>query len=116
MNVRLAALDFITSCLSVRDDPSHNDTLCSVIESRLLDWKTVIGLANLLPGFRNVSIRLSGRSCTALALGFRPVGIGQTNWSNEHSGFPLKIFATATSVITNFSRLPRDAHAYTKFH
>jgi hypothetical protein len=46
MNVRLAALDFITGCLSVRNEPNHNDTLFSTIASGRLDWPTVILIAN----------------------------------------------------------------------
>jgi hypothetical protein len=46
MNVRLAALDFITGCLSVCNEPDHNDALCSTIASGRLDWQTVILIAN----------------------------------------------------------------------
>jgi hypothetical protein len=46
MNVRSAALDFITGCLSVRNEPDHNDALCATIASGRLDWPTVILIAN----------------------------------------------------------------------
>jgi hypothetical protein len=47
MNVRLTALDFITGCLSVCNEPDHNDALCSTIASGRLDWPTVILIANI---------------------------------------------------------------------
>ena len=46
MSARLSALDFITGCLSARNEPDHNDALWSAIESGRFDWQTVIAIAN----------------------------------------------------------------------
>jgi hypothetical protein len=46
MNTKLAALDFIAGCLSVRDDDSHNKALLSDIESGRCEWQLVIAMAN----------------------------------------------------------------------
>ena len=42
MNARLAALDFITACLGVRQDREHNDALSAIIESGRCSWEAVI--------------------------------------------------------------------------
>lgn len=46
MNQRLAALDFITACLSIRATPEYNEILHSTIVSGCLDWPTVFAMAN----------------------------------------------------------------------
>jgi hypothetical protein len=46
VNARLAALDFITGCLSVQSSSDRNATLSSVIAAGRLDWPSVITIAN----------------------------------------------------------------------
>lgn len=46
MNQRLAVLDFIAACLSVRNDPDSNEHLHSAVVSGDLDWQTVFAMAN----------------------------------------------------------------------
>ena len=46
MNPRLAALDFITGCLSVRSDPDLDEMLRSAIISGRLEWQIILDIAN----------------------------------------------------------------------
>ena len=46
MNPRLAALDFITGCLSLRSDPDIDEILHSAIVSGHLDWQIILDIAN----------------------------------------------------------------------
>ena len=46
MNPRLAALDFITGCLSVRSDPDLDEMLRSAIVSGRLEWQIILDIAN----------------------------------------------------------------------
>jgi hypothetical protein len=46
MNERLAALDFIAACLSVRKTPEITAALDQAIASGSINWQRVIGLAN----------------------------------------------------------------------
>lgn len=47
MNKRLAALDFITGCLSVRNTPDTSEILHSALASGHLDWQIVLSIANI---------------------------------------------------------------------
>jgi hypothetical protein len=47
MNARLAALDFITGCLSVRRDPAIDEGLHSLIVSQDLHWDTLMDIAQI---------------------------------------------------------------------
>ena len=46
MNERLAALDFIATCLSVRKTPESTAALDQEIASGRINWQRVISLAN----------------------------------------------------------------------
>lgn len=46
MNPRLAALDFITGCLGLRNAPEDDEKLYSTVVAGPLDWPTVLDLAN----------------------------------------------------------------------
>lgn len=47
MNDRLAALDFITGCLSIRRDPGIDEGLHSLIVAQRLNWDTILDIAQI---------------------------------------------------------------------
>lgn len=46
MNQRLAAFDFITECIGIRDTTDINNTLHSTVISGHLDWPTILAITN----------------------------------------------------------------------
>ena len=46
MNQQLAAFDFITECIGIRDTTDINEILHSTVISGHLDWPTILAISN----------------------------------------------------------------------